>query len=84
MYIVVGSVTTATRLARLLERNLGVPVSVSHTPAAIKNGGCSYSARIKGVSADRVRSVVSDYNFNIKSIYAEEFSDGERVYRDIS
>lgn len=84
MYIVVGSVTTATRLAKLLEKNLGVPVSVSHTPAAIKNGGCSYSARISGVSADRVKGIVSDYKVNIKSIYAEEFSDGERVYRDIS
>ena len=84
MYIVVGSVTTATRLARLLERNLGVPVSVSHTPAAIKSGGCSYSARISGVSADRVRNIADNYKINIKSIYAEEFSDGERVYRDIS
>ena len=84
MYVVVGSVTTATRLAKILERNLGVPVSVLHTPAAIKNGGCSYSARISGVSADRVRNIANNYKINIKSIYAEELSDGERVYRDIS
>lgn len=84
MYIVVGSVTMATRLARLFERKFGIPASVSHTPSAIKNGGCSYSVRINGVEADRVKSIAKSYGINIKSIYVEEFSGGERGYRDIS
>ncbi len=84
MYIVIGSVTTATRLARLLERIVGVPTSVVHTPAAIKTGGCSYSVRITGCTAQTVKAVVDEYRFNIKGIYAEEFSGEEREYRDIS
>lgn len=84
MYIVIGSVTTATRLARIFERSFGVPASVAHTPAAIKNGGCSYSVRINGVSADRAKQIIKNYGINIKGIYTEELSNGERVYRDIS
>ena len=84
MYIVIGSVTTATRLARLIERNAGVPADVARTPAAIKNGGCSYSVRVNGISADNVRSIIKDYGVNIKGIYTEELSGGEREYRDIS
>lgn len=84
MYIVIGSVTTATRLARILEKTIGVPASVTHTPAAIKSGGCSYSVRINDSSLGAVRKVVDEYGINIKGIYKEEISGREREYRDIS
>ncbi len=84
VYIVIGSVTTAMRLARLLERTVGVPASVVHTPAAIKTGGCSYSVRIIGCTVQTIKAVVDEYGINIKGIYAEEFSGKEREYRDIS
>lgn len=84
VYIVVGSITTATRLAKVIEKNAGIPANVSRTPSSIKNGGCSYSVRVKGVRADTIKSVVNDCGVKIKGIYAEEISGGEREYRDIS
>lgn len=82
VYVVIGSITTATRLARLLERTAGVPASVVHTPAAIQTGGCSYSVRITDRAVETVKAVVDEYGINIKGIY--ELSGGEREYRDIS
>lgn len=84
MYIVVGSVTTATRLARILEKRVGIPASVAHTPSAIKNGGCSYSVRIGDSALIAAKQVVDEYGVNIKGMYKEEISGGEREYRDIS
>lgn len=84
MYIVVGSVTTATRLARILEKRVGIPASVAHTPSAIKSGGCSYSVRINDNALGAARRVVDEYGINIKGMYKEEISGREREYRDIS
>ncbi|MGM9936240.1 MAG: putative Se/S carrier-like protein [Candidatus Ornithomonoglobus sp.] len=76
MLAVVGSITTATRLARLIEKNIKSPVSVVHTPSNINKGGCSYSVRFKEQYEQRIRGLVSDYNFQIKGFYYE---DGRRV-----
>ncbi len=84
MYIVTGSITTATRLARILEKTAGIPADVVHTPSAIKSGGCSYSVRINDRALQIVRTVIEQYKINIKSIYTEVLSDGEREYHDIS
>lgn len=84
MYIVIGSITTAARLARVLEKTAGIPASVVHTPAEIRSGGCSYSVRISNCALQAVRAVVNEYGINIKGIYEEDFSGGEREYRDIS
>lgn len=84
MYIVVGSITTASRLAKLIEKTTGIPADVVHTPAAIKSGGCSYSVRVSGSTAQTIKNISDEYGINIKAIYAENFSGGEREYRDIS
>ncbi|MDD6762555.1 MAG: DUF3343 domain-containing protein [Clostridiales bacterium] len=76
MLVVVGSITTATRLARLIEKNIKSPVSVVHTPSYINKGGCSYSVRFKGQYEQRIRGVVSDYNVPVKGFYYE---DGRHV-----
>ena len=80
MYILVGSVTTAMRLKRLLERLYGIPSDVVHTPSAIKHGGCSYSVRTNSNALARVKLTVEEYGINIKKIYVEKTVDGERVY----
>ena len=46
MYILVGSVTTATRLKKAAEKIIGFPAYVVHTPSALNQGGCSYSVRV--------------------------------------
>lgn len=84
MYIVIGSITTATRLTRLLEKAAGIPVATVHTPSAIKSGGCSYSVRIKDCALETAREIINEYGINIKGIYTEEIHGGEREYRDIS
>lgn len=40
MYILVGSVTTATRLKKAAEKIIGFPAYVVHTPSALNQGGC--------------------------------------------
>ena len=81
MYILVGSVTTAMRLKRLLERIYGIPSDVVHTPSVIKHGGCSYSVRTNSSNAlPRVKLIEEEYGINIKKIYVEKKVNGERVY----
>ena len=81
MYILVGSVTTAMRLKRLLERIYGIPSDVVHTPSAIKHGGCSYSVRTNSPDAlSHVKMTGEEYGINIKKIYVEKRVGGERVY----
>ena len=81
MYILVGSVTTAMRLKRLLERIYGIPSDVVHTPSAIKHGGCSYSVRTSSPDAlARVKLTEEEYGINIKKIYVERRVNGERVF----
>ena len=81
MYILVGSITTAMRLKRLLERIHGIPADVVQTPSAIKHGGCSYSVRTNAPNAlSRVKLTEEEYGINIKKIYVERRENGERVY----
>ncbi len=81
MYVLVGSITTAMRLKRLLERVYGIPSDVVQTPSAIKHGGCSYSVRTNASNAlARVKLIEEEYGINIKRIYVERSVGGERVY----
>ena len=83
MYIVLGSVTSATRFARALERAAVVPAYVVHTPSAIRSGGCSYSVNVsnmKSCEADFVRRLADEQGLRIKSIYSDEIRNGERVF----
>lgn len=85
MYIIIGSVTTAMRFARILERKAGIAANVVHTPSGLHPGGCSYAVRIRpcGISAQHIRSLAAEYGVNLKGVYAEEFNRGERVWRAI-
>ncbi len=80
MLVVVGSITAATRLSRLIERTIKSPASVVHTPSDIKKGGCSYSVRFKEQYGQRIRGLVSEYNIPVKGYYYE---DGRRVNNDL-
>ena len=84
MLITVGSITTATRLTRIIERNSGFPAEVVHTPASINKGGCSYSVRFKDKYYDAVRKLVNEYSVPIKKIYSENTVNGKRVYNAVS
>jgi len=44
--ITIGSVTTASRFARVMERRAGKHASVVQTPSELNTGGCSYSVKI--------------------------------------
>lgn len=83
MLITIGSVTTATRLARLLERNTGYPASVVHTPSEINKGGCSYSVRVNDNMLSQAKKIIKDYNVPIKKIYLEHMKGGKHVYNVI-
>ncbi len=84
MLVTIGSITTATRLARLIERNTGSAASVVNTPMSIKTGGCSYSVRFGDRIKDDVLRIMRQYNIPIRKIYRESYNGKKRVYYDIS
>ena len=84
MLVTIGSITTAERLARIIERSTGVHASVVHTPASINRGGCSYSVRFNDSYKNDVQRLAREYNVTIKRFYREGLSGDERVYHAIS
>ena len=85
MYILVGSITIATRLKKQLEAASGYPAEVVHTPKKLnETGGCSYSVRADNRLIPFVRSICNEHGIKIKDIYTEEISNGERVFNVVS
>ncbi len=84
MLITVGSITTASRLSRILEQNTGQPAEVVHTPAAVNKGGCSYSVRFPEQHIKSARELILKYKVPARKFYSENMSEGKREYHDIS
>lgn len=84
MYIITGSVTSASRLAKAAERIGGYPAYVVHTPTALRHGGCSYSVRCDERIFPSVNDIADAAGITVNGIYSEKYENGERVYRDIS
>lgn len=84
MYVITGSSTTAMRLKKAVERTVGYPADVVHTPSALNKGGCSYSVKIDDRAVDEAIKVAKNLGIKIKGLYMEEIVKGERVYHVIS
>lgn len=84
MLITVGSITTAARLTRILERNTGLPAETVHTPASVNKGGCSYSVRFPEEHIELARELIREYRVPAKRFYSETVIEGRREYHDIS
>ena len=85
MYILVGSITTATRLKKQLEASSGYPADVVHTPKQLnETGGCSYSVRADDRLVPFVSAICSEHSIKIKGVYTEEIRNGERVFNAVS
>ena len=81
MLVTIGSLTTASRAAKVIRRVLGINVQVIHTPTQLNRGGCSYSIKFSDNYHMSVKRVISEYNIPVKRWYGE--SDGG-VYNDLS
>ena len=81
MLVTIGSITTASRAAKVIRRVLGINVQVIHTPTQLNRGGCSYSIRFSDNYHMSVKRVIAEYNIPVKRWYSE--SD-ECVYNDLS
>ncbi|MBR0365893.1 MAG: DUF3343 domain-containing protein [Clostridia bacterium] len=84
MLVTTGSITTAERLVRALDRSAGVRARVIHTPADIKKGGCSYAVRFDESDADMVRATVRQYGLPVRKYYRESISQGRYLYHAVS
>ncbi len=84
MLITIGSITTATRAAKTIEKNLGISAQVVHTPSELNRGGCSYSVRINEKYELNVRRLVNQYKIPVRRWYREVYDGQRRVYNDIS
>lgn len=76
IYAVVGSVTTASRLARELERRQ-IRATVTHTPSHINRGGCSYSVRIRAADRNALERAAAERRIKVRKMLG---SDGEHFY----
>ena len=81
MLVTIGSVTTASRAAKVISKALGIRVQVVHTPAELNKGGCSYSIKFSDNYMMSVKRVVAEYKIPVRRWYSET---GEHSYNDIS
>ena len=84
MLITIGSVTTASRLAKLIEREMHLKARVMHTPSELNKGGCSYSVRVNTDNCNYIRKISETYNIKIKRCYEEMFTREGCVYNELS
>ncbi len=70
LLITVGSVTTASRFSRLMERKAGKHASVVQTPSELNTGGCSYSIKINAADIADARQISTQYKVPIRKIYS--------------
>lgn len=80
MLATTGSITTASRLVKLIEKETGLSARVIGTPREINKGGCSYSVRFNENIESEVRRIIRQYKINSKKIYRESVEGSRRVY----
>ena len=81
--IVVGSITTAARLAKRINSLSMQGAQVISTPTELRsNMSCSYAVKTALANEYIVRSNLA--GLNVRGIYIEEKSGKERSYHDIS
>ena len=81
---IIGSVTTATRFRKMLEKTGVIEAVVIHTPTEISGGNCSYSVRFGYHNLTIALETARSLNIRIRKIYREEKTDEGRIYHDIS
>ena len=84
IYAVIGSVTTAGRLARKMQEAGDLSARVVHTPSEFNNGGCSYSVKTAFCSAEPIYRIANTNRIRIKRCYRENYVNGRKVYNAIS
>lgn len=84
MLVTIGSVTTAARASRIINKVLGINVQVIHTPAELNRGGCSYSIKFSDSYEMSVKRVIAEYKIPVKRWYKETNGLSGRVYNDLS
>lgn len=80
---VIGSITTASRFRKIMEKLGCFSAEVIHTPSEISGGSCSYSVRAKYDCLVYGLQAAKDFDINIRKIY-REIGERERTYDDIS
>ncbi len=81
--IVVGSITSATRLARRINSQSLAGARVISTPQELRNSSsCSYAVKTALSNEQIVRNNLA--GLNVRGIYIEEKSGNVRSYHDIS
>ena len=78
----VGSITSATRLAKRLARAGDKSARVISTPKELGKSGCSYSVKASENSVDFIKN--NHQGITVKAIYIEKIRGEERNFYDIS
>lgn len=78
----VGSITSATRLAKRLRRAGDKNARVISTPEELGKSGCSYSVKASEESVDFIKN--NHQGISVKAIYIEKQKGESREFYDIS
>lgn len=84
IYAKVGSVTTASRLAKKLTAHGDSQAAVVHTPPEMARGGCSYSVKTGMQSPLVVKKIAAESDIEIRGFYREITENGRKTYHAIS
>lgn len=84
MLVTTGSITTATRLVRILSRDSEVSARVIQAPAQLKKGGCSYAVRYNENDHGAVRDAIDRYRLPVKKFYREGITAAGHEYHAVS
>jgi len=84
LIIVIGAITSASRLDKKLNQYYGIQSRIVHTPDDIGNGGCSYSIKTKGEYLPLVIQTANECKIKVKGFYLASLSNGKEVYHVIS
>lgn len=84
MLITIGSITTATRAAKMIRQNLGIAADVVSTPTELNRGGCSYSVRFNDKYESGVRRIAGERKIPVRRWYKESQGSFGHIYNDIS
>lgn len=84
LIVVIGAITSASRLEKKLSQHCGIRSRIIHTPDIIGNGGCSYSLRTRGEHLPLVMQIANDCKIKVKAYYLAEVCNGKEVYHVIS
>lgn len=84
LIVVLGSITNAARVKKLLYTRYRISVKTIHTPAQLGGKGCSHSIKTQPEHLAKILQVAEDMQIVPKGVYFEETDKNGVTYHALS